>query len=212
MVTLGDSITRGVRPGVKASETFASLVEKSLRKSGYRVKVTNVGIGGERTDQALKRLDKVLKKHAPAMMTVMYGTNDSYVDRGKSASRISLKSYEANLRRIVQHLRAKHVVPILMTEPRWGKNARKNGLGEHPNVRLEKYIDACRRVAREMKVPLVDHFDVWSKVEAKGIDIGKWTTDQCHPNPKGHRIMADTLRDVLSTVILKYQRKYVPSR
>ena len=52
IVTLGDSITNGERTGVTAEQTFASLIESSLLVAGRPVRVTNVGIGGERTDQA----------------------------------------------------------------------------------------------------------------------------------------------------------------
>src|SRR5579872_7361801 len=51
IITLGDSITKGVRPGVKPEETFAALVEAGLKKEGIAAQVINVGIGGERTDQ-----------------------------------------------------------------------------------------------------------------------------------------------------------------
>ena len=53
IVTLGDSITRGVRPGVDADETFAAVLEKKLIDRGIEATVINVGVGGERTDQAL---------------------------------------------------------------------------------------------------------------------------------------------------------------
>jgi lysophospholipase L1-like esterase len=66
-------------------------------------------------------------------------------------------------------------------------------VGENPNVRLEPYVEACRAMAREMKAPLVDHFTHWTKAVAGGTDLGKWTTDQCHPNPRGHREMAGLL-------------------
>src|SRR5439155_10060413 len=58
IITLGDSITRGVRSRVVANETFAALLEVELRKTGRAVEVLNVGLGGERTDGALARLDK----------------------------------------------------------------------------------------------------------------------------------------------------------
>ena len=89
IVTLGDSITKGVRPGVKPEETFAARLEAALQTDGVAVSVVNVGIGSERTDLALKRLVKDVIAQKPAVVTIMYGTNDSYVDQGKSASRIT---------------------------------------------------------------------------------------------------------------------------
>src|SRR5207253_2624513 len=60
VVALGDSITRGERTGVKKEETFAALLEGKLKDKGPAAKVVNVGVGGERTDGALARLDKAV--------------------------------------------------------------------------------------------------------------------------------------------------------
>ena len=106
IVTLGDSITKGVRSGVKPEETFAARLEAELKAEGIATEVVNVGIGGERTDQALKRLDDVISRR-PRVVTVMYGTNDSYVDKGAAQSRLALDVYRANLKRIVDSLRAR---------------------------------------------------------------------------------------------------------
>ncbi|QDU46202.1 multifunctional acyl-CoA thioesterase I and protease I and lysophospholipase L1 [Symmachiella dynata] len=198
IVTLGDSITKGVRSGVKPQETFAALLQAALKEQGREVEVTNVGIGGERTDQALKRLDKIIALK-PGIVTVMYGTNDSYVDIGKTESRITVDEYRDNLMQIVKRLRKAGIQPVLMTEPRWGKTAKQNGVGEHPNLRLEKYVAACREVAKKMEVPLVDHYQIWTDAETAGTTIGDWTTDQCHPNPEGHRY----LNQAIVPVVLK---------
>lgn len=200
IVTLGDSITRGVRAGVKAEDTFAHQLQQALQKEKVNAEVVNVGIGGERTDQALKRLDAVLKLK-PKLVTIMYGTNDSYVDKGAKDSRITPEEYRKNLQKLVADLRKAGVTPILMTEPRWGDKAAANGVGEHPNVRLEKYVKICRDVAKETKTPLVDHFAHWTKASDDGTDIGKWTTDQCHPNPRGHREIMELMLPVVQRAL-----------
>lgn len=203
VVTLGDSITRGVRPGVKTDETFSALLQEGLRKRKIEADVTNVGIGGERTDQALNRLAKSVLSLKPQVVVVMYGTNDSFVDRGQKDSRLSAEQYGDNLRKLIAELRKAGVRPILMTPPCWGKKASPVGTGEHPTVRLEKYVRVCRAVARETKTPLVDHYERWSRRLAEGADPGDWTTDQCHPNPRGHREIADALLPVVVGVLGK---------
>jgi lysophospholipase L1-like esterase len=196
IVTLGDSITKGVRSGVKPDETFAVLVEAGLKKQGIAAQVINVGIGGERTDQALARLDQEVLPHKPRIVTIMYGTNDSFVDKGKQEPRLSAQEFRENLVAIVARLRAAGVTPVLMTEPRWGPEGR-NGLDENPNGLLGKYVAECRSVAKDEKLTLVDHFAHWTKAEADGTKIADWTTDQCHPNPAGHRIMAELMLPVV---------------
>ncbi|WP_166823148.1 GDSL-type esterase/lipase family protein [Thalassoroseus pseudoceratinae] len=199
IVTLGDSITKGVRSGVTSDQTFAALLESQLPE-GVSGQVVNVGIGGERTDQAIKRLDRVLANQ-PDIVTIMYGTNDSYVDQGKSESRISVEAYRKNLTTIVSEMLRRGVQPILMTEPRWADDARSNGLGENPNIKLEPFMTACREVANEWRVPLVDHFAKWTAAETDGTNLRDWTTDGCHPNPTGHRKIAATIKPVLDRVI-----------
>lgn len=201
VVSLGDSITKGVRSGVKAEETFSALIQDALRKDGQTAEVINIGIGGERTDQASKRLDKDVVGRQPAVVLIMYGTNDSYVDKGAKASRITAEQYGQNLTEIVEKLRKAKIHPVLMTEPRWGDKATPNGVGEHPNVRLEQYVKVCREVAEQTKTPLIDHFQIWTDKNKSGTDIGTWTIDQCHPNPEGHRILADAIVPVLKKVL-----------
>jgi acyl-CoA thioesterase-1 len=205
VVALGDSITRGARAGVKPEETFAALLQAGLRKEKIEAEVVNAGVGGERTDGALGRLTKGVLAVKPRVVVVMYGTNDSYVDAGRKEARLSVAQYQDNLRSLVARLRKEGVTPILMTPPRWGAKAR-NGLGESPNARLEAYVKACREVARETKAPLVDHFAHWTKAEKEGTDLGQWTTDQCHPNPRGHRELASLLLPVVLDVVRKGKR------
>lgn len=77
----------------------------------------------------------------------------------------------------------------------------RRGLGENPNERLEKYVEACRAVAKENEVPLVDHSKRCKDAEAKGTAIRDWTTDGCHPNPRGHTVLADLSEPVLKKAL-----------
>jgi acyl-CoA thioesterase-1 len=200
VVALGDSITRGERTGVKADETFAALLEVQAKKKGVAVKVVNAGVGGERTDGGLARLDKAVLAHKPKVVLIMYGTNDSYVDKGQKEPRLSVEKYRENLEKLVESIRKSGGEPVLMTEPRWAPDA-KNGLDENPNTRLEKYVEACRAVAKDKKVKLVDHYAHWKKAETAGTKIRDWTTDGCHPNPRGHRELADLILPVMLEVL-----------
>lgn len=202
IVTLGDSITRGVRAGVKPDETFAALLQDTLQKKKINARVTNIGIGGEGTDQALARLAKGVIALKPHIVTIMYGSNDSYVDPGQNKPRLTVSQYEDNLKKLIAELRKAGIKPLLMTPPRWGDKA-KNGIGENPNLRLEKYVEACRKVAKKTKTPLIDHFAYWSEKAKGGVDIGTWTTDQCHPNPRGHREIVELMLPVVVKTIQK---------
>ena len=201
IITLGDSITKGVRPGVKTEETFATLLQEGLKKERIAAEVINVGIGGENTAQALRRLKAQVIDKKPTIVTIMYGANDSYVDKGKSAARLTEDEYRANLKKIVEELRKASITPILMATNRLGDKHANNGAGEHPGKKLDVYVAICREVARELKLPLVDHHEHWSKALKDGTDIEKWMTDSCHPNPKGHAEMAKQMLPVVVKAI-----------
>lgn len=195
LIALGDSITKGIRPGVNPNQTFAAIIGK---EHGQRV--LNVGIGGERTDQASKRLDQDVIAERPRFALIMYGTNDSYIDPEKTTSRITLGSYRSNLLTIVKTLLLHGIEPVLMTPPRWAADAPPNGIGESPNESLEHFVVACREVAGEVDAPLVDHFAHWSRAERNGTKLRDWTTDGCHPNAAGHaeiaKVTLKTLRGI----------------
>ncbi len=190
VVVLGDSITKGTRPRVTPQQTFGALTQAALREAGVRAQVHNVGIGSERTDLALQRLDRDVISQRPHLVTVMYGTNDSWVDQGREASRLTEAQFETNLREIVRRLRAAKIGVVLMTEPKFGEMNPRNGLGEDPSLRLGRYMELTRKVARDTGLPLVDHFARWETAQKAGTVLQEWTTDGCHPNGAGHAEMA----------------------
>ena len=197
ILTLGDSITKGARPGVQPTQVFGARLQGALHEVGIPAQVHNVGIGGERTDQALERLERDVISQRPHVVTVMYGTNDSWVDAGKAASRLTEQQYEANLREIVRRLQAERIQVVLMTAPRFTDQNPKNGLGEEPNRRLSQYVELCRKVAHESGVPLVDHFGGWTAEQETGRMLQAWTTDGCHPNVEGHADLAERMKPVI---------------
>lgn len=187
---LGDSITKGVRPGVKIDETFTARLEQTLRQQGLRVEVINAGTGGETTVGAEKRLAKDVLARKPHLVAIMYGTNDCYVDKGKTESRVSPTDFQTNLANLVERLQKAGIQVVLMTEPAYAENGPKNGIGEESNLRLGQYMDLTRKVASARSLPLVDHFAHWSFLMKKGIKLQPWTTDGYHPSPRGHEDLA----------------------
>ena len=75
---------------------------------------------------------------------------------------------------------------VLMTPPMFAEENPRNGLGEDPNIRLAPFAAACRAVAAETGVALVDYFAGWAAAQSRGERLQPLTTDGCHPNPAGH--------------------------
>ena len=204
ILTFGDSITRGVREGVKETQTFTYYLGILLNKDGFLAEMINKGISGETTSGALNRIEHDVIKEKPDYVTIMYGTNDAFIDNYANETghvpRISIERYKKNLQTIVQKLKTNHIKPILMTPiPMgrfWGSDVgiyKQKGI----NFKLIEYVEAVRDTAQKENIPLVDHFNEWLKCKKRGKDIDAWMTDGIHPNPKGHRFMAATIFKVL---------------
>jgi lysophospholipase L1-like esterase len=156
----------------------------------------NAGIGGNRTDQGVARLDAQVLTRRPNIVTIMFGTNDACFDEGKTQPRLAPETYEANLRHIVQRTRDAGAKPIHMTPPpltmKWPLATKQPVYCEQGvNGPLSTYVDAVRRVAKEMDVPLVDFFTAWSGKPADELDA--LLPDGCHPSVAGHKLMADLI-------------------
>lgn len=205
IVALGDSITKGVRGGVTGAQTFEALLQVWLSAHVAPVEVINVGIGGERTDMALLRLDADVIALKPDYVLVMYGTNDSHIDAGKTDVRLPLQQYEQNLDTIIARLRDAGAKPILMTSIpmlHTHQHALRPPYAEQgPNYKLTEYVAACRQVAAGEDVPLVDNFAAWAEAAFLGADLPALTTDGCHPNPAGHEFLACTIYPVLARIL-----------
>lgn len=202
IITLGDSITKGVRSGVTANETFAAELQRQLRVDGHPdVEVINVGIGGEMAGQGLLRLERDVVSRNPRIVTIMYGHNDSYVDVGKTMVRVPIPRFRADLSQLVNRLRASNMLPILMTPPAYAEKSGPNGAGEHCNIKLSQYAEITRQVAQTLQVPLVEHFTAWEEISRSGTDLNEWTTDGYHPNPTGHVDLARRMLPVVSAQI-----------
>ncbi len=203
VVCLGDSITKGYRPGVKEEEAFPARLEAALRHDGIDADVLNVGIGGENSAQALKRLKAAVIDQKPDIVTIMYGANDSYIDKGKAVPRIPIDEYRRNLTSIIRELRNADITPILMTTNYYGAGHPPDGSGKHPQLQMDAYMKECRAVAAAERVPLVDHQRVWMEAAKGGTDIETWMTDHVHPNARGHTVIAKTMLPIVRNAIRK---------
>jgi isoamyl acetate esterase len=209
ILTLGDSITEGERNGVLCTETFTYYLGDYFRNNGFRdVSMIREGISGENTSQVLRRLQRDVVDKKPTFVTIMYGTNDAFIDvqnnPDKTSPRIPLDIYEKNLIKIIRTLKQNNITPILMTPIPMGHFWIMDiGIYKEkgPNFLLKQYAETVRRIASRENLPLVDHYRFWQEKQKKGQDLNLWLVDGLHPNPRGHRIMARAIFKILKTLV-----------
>lgn len=163
ILAFGDSLTFGTGAG---KEKGYPAVLQSL--SGRTV--INAGVPGEVSEEGLKRLPALLKKHQPELLILCHGGND--ILRKKD-----LKKMQSNLRSMIKLAEEKEIPVVLLGVPKFGLF-----LSAAP-----EYLE----IAEQLDVVFLEDLvpDILSDKSLK--------SDTVHPNASGYRKMAMTIHEVL---------------
>lgn len=167
---LGDSLTAGY--GVEKHETFPQLVNERLLKSGYKnIRIVNGGFSGSTSASALQRL-RWYMKIKPDILVLELGANDGL--RGHS-----IPSIKSNLAQVIRFAQEHKIVTVLA-----GMKLPVN----YGNDYTTGFENIFRALAEEYSIPLIP-FLLDEVAGNPALNLA----DGIHPNPAGHKIIADTV-------------------
>ena len=180
IVFLGDSLSAG--SGVKPQQAFPALVADKIRERNLPFEVVNAGVGGDTTAGGLRRLDWLLQRKID-LLVIELGGNDGL--RGLPVGNI-----KANLQAMIDKAREKYPeVKIVVA-----------GMQMPPNVGA-KYADEFRQafydVAKENDATMIPFL-----LEGVGGLREFNQPDLIHPNPLGHKIVADVVWKTIEPLLL----------
>jgi len=179
VVILGDSIAAG--SGVDPSEAFPSLLQRRIEQKQLPYDVVNAGVSGDTTASGVRRMPWLLKQKIDVLV-IELGGNDGL--RG-----ISPEETRANLEKIISLAREKYPdVRILLAGMQMPQN-----MGVEYNRKFRELFPA---VAREKKTALIPFL-----LEGVGGKPELNQPDRIHPNPDGHKIVADTVWSALEPLL-----------
>jgi len=178
----GDSITHGAL-WTRGYESFPQIFEKRVRNEMGRIgdTVINAGVSSGTTDSFLANEEYQMNCYNADVVFIMFGMNDCVT--------ITVDKFKTNLIRIVDDVRNKGAIPVLMAvNPAINASNRAN---------LPSYINAVRQIASDYNVLLIDHYEMWEKVMEETPYIigpsGSWMEDSIHPNYLGHLKIAQNI-------------------
>jgi len=176
---IGTSLTAGL--GLPEALSYPLLIEQRIGDAGLPFDVVNAGVSGETSAGALRRIDWLLRQDFDVVV-LETGANDML--RG-----IDPASTESNIQAIIDRIReARPDVTIVLA-----------GMRSLPNMGAE-YAQAFEaiypRVAERNDLPFVPFL-----LEGVGGVRELNQSDGVHPNAEGHRIIADTVWQVLEPVL-----------
>jgi len=179
IIFLGNSITAGY--GVGESEAFPALIQNKIDSLKLPFKVINAGISGETSADGLSRIDWVLKQPVDILVLEL-GGNDGL--RG-----IPLQGTSQNLQGIIDAVKKKFPDTKLILA----------GMEIPPNMG-KKYTDQFRalygELAKKNNALLIPFL-----LKGVGGNPELNQPDGIHPNPQGHKIVAENVWEVLKSVL-----------
>lgn len=202
LVTFGNSTTA---PREKIEKVYALRVKEDLKARGLNIKVINAGTpsshsGSVKDNDFAKvahgrdRFDTGVLRYHPDWVTINFGLNDSWQDKGKNGpSRISVRDYRKNLAFYIDRIRAQNGKAILLTPNPVGKKFN----GYHKR-RLKKYRRAVRKLSAKKEVPLIDTWRLFYRyVEGLPGGIDSLLLDGIHPGDTGHGLIAKEIEKII---------------
>ncbi len=170
IVFLGDSLTEGYQ--LTKEDAYPYLIEQILIKEGLKdIKCINAGISGSTSASGLSRLKWYLKEK-PEILVLALGANDGL--RG-----LDLKKTKLHLKDVIQAAKKENIKILLAgmkMPPNYGLKFTKE---------FEKLFDD---LAREEKVSFIP-FLLESVAGQRKLNLA----DGIHPNPDGHKALAQTV-------------------
>ena len=103
IVAFGDSLTAGL--GVASHQTYPAQLQNKISHAGFSHRVVNMGMNGETTAGALRRLDHIMALQ-PSIVILEFGANDGL--RG-----LAVDQTQANLAQIIERFRARDIMVVL---------------------------------------------------------------------------------------------------
>ncbi|HAH47734.1 GDSL-type esterase/lipase family protein [Gimesia sp.] len=169
--------------------------------------VINAGVGGNRSSQLLKRLDRDVLAKQPTTVVLMVGTND----RLNSGGFIDIKSYRKNVESLIDQIEAAGAKVLLVTPPTclpellFNRHDRKKYDDQSPVARMQEVRSVLLDVAQAKKVELLDFHEYLIKHK---IADGQKTSmlrnpansgvkDGVHLIPAGYELLAKLVAEKL---------------
>ena len=185
IVFMGDSITA---QGTKLPSGYVRLVISALNTNGIKIVPYFAGIGGNKSNDMLARLENDVLSRNPDSMTLSCGVNDVW--HGKKG--VPLDQYKKNITAITERAQAANIRVILLTATLIGEDPNNPN-----NLKLKEYNDFLRIFAKQKNCLIADlNNDMQEALKEASSKMTKQkngnylTADGVHMNVYGDQVMA----------------------
>ena len=180
-VFFGDSLTAGYGLDNPAADAYPALIQERIAAAGLPWRVINAGLSGETTAGGLRRVDWVLRQPVDLFVLAL-GANDGLRGISPAVSR-------QNLQQILDRVRAKYpgaklVVAGMQLPPSLGADFTR------------EFQEVFPAVAQQYDATLIPFL-----LDGVGGLARYNLADRIHPNPEGHKRIANTVWQTLQPLL-----------
>lgn len=188
LVFHGHSVPSGYfkTPHVSTLDSYPYLTLNNVKDLYPHAVVNSIttSIGGEQSEQGVKRFKDDVLSHKPDVLFIDYALNDR---------RIGLTRAKKAWEKMIQEAIAYGTKVILLTPtPDLNEDI------QSPNSELAKYSGQIRELAKKYKIGLVDSYMLFQKI-AKTEDLNTYMAQSNHINKKGHQVVAKAILDLFNS-------------
>lgn len=188
LLFIGDSITdAGRREDPEGlGNGFVRLISERLAASAPGVRVLNRGIGGDRSRDLLARIDADCIAHAPDLVSVLVGINDTW-RRFDSNDPTELERFAHDYRTMLTQIREQTDAQLVLCEPFL---VPMDEAQQSFRIDLDPKIAVVRKLAADFDAILI-RVDSLLQQHAAIVGQERVAPDGVHPNTYGHHVLAD---------------------
>ncbi|WP_339735367.1 SGNH/GDSL hydrolase family protein [uncultured Gimesia sp.] len=180
----------------------------SLPANAVAAEVINAGVGGNRSSQLLKRLDRDVLAHKPSVVVLMVGTND----RLNSGGFIDIKAYRKNVNTLIDKIQTSGVKVLLMTPPPcipellFSRHNPRKYKDQSPVERMQEVRSVLLEISQKRKIPLIDFHNYLidhniadtKKTSVLRNRANSGIKDGVHLTPAGYQLLAKLVAEKLT--------------
>lgn len=183
LVFHGHSVPSGYfnTPNVRTLQAYPQQVLQAVKEI-YPYAVVNsitTGIGGENSEQGIKRFKKEVLSHHPDVLFIDYALNDR---------NIGLERSRKAWIKMIKKAQKQNIKVILLTST---PDLTEDILND--NSPLNQYNQQIRELAYKYKTGFVDCYASFKEKRKNGEDLKTYMSQSNHPNANGHHIVAELI-------------------